>query len=280
MAAFATPIAQAGELRLVRLLNKRSGMKLTSLLLSLVGLPMLAGAQGDGCAANSTSPAPDMRGTWAVSYDDSIDVEVTIGGAVYNSTLGASGGSFTITHQGTPYAFNLDCSRPDVVCPAKAWPNQVLVDQDDVKHPHQMIVDLPAAQCMGSLVAPAPGSCGDGTSNPNCDLVCNGDIDVASAQAFGVIGEAGDSFRLYLGAGIVTNGINCALLGYSVADANLTTTGSAGSSWEATAMQQGLVTIGYAGACLFAGPAPDGTTQALLAGAQLKFTTGFTGTKE
>jgi len=242
---------------------------------------MLAGAQGDGCAAGSKSPAPDVRGTWAIAYDNSIGIEVKIGGAVYNAELGAGGGQFTINHNGTPYTFDLDCSRPDIVCPGEAWPNQVIVEQRDVMYQHQMVVDLPSAQCDGALTQPAPGTCGAGTSNPNCDLICGGNVTVSTAEAFGVIGEAGDSFRLYLGAGIVTNGINCAMLGYSVADANLATTGSAsGGNWEATAMNAGLVTIGYAGGCLFVGPAPDGQTQALLAAAEIKFTTGFTGTKE
>ncbi len=238
------------------------------------------GAQGDGCAAGSTSPAPDVRGTWSVTYDDTIGIEVNIGGAVYDAQLPSGGGQFTITHQGKPLTFDLDCSRPDVVCPSEAWPTSVVVEQRDVQHQHQMVVDLPQATCSGDLTQPAPGTCGDGTENPNCDLVCNGDIDVATAQAFGVIGEAGDSFRLYLGGGVVTNGVNCAMLGYSVADANLVTSGSAaGSNWEATQMQQGLVTIGYAGACLFAGTM-DGDTQALLVGAELEFTTGFTGAKQ
>ena len=35
-------------------------------------VPLLMGAQGDGCAANSTSPAPDVRGTWGITYDDTI----------------------------------------------------------------------------------------------------------------------------------------------------------------------------------------------------------------
>jgi len=247
-------------------------------LLVLPCLPLMMGAAGDGCAADSTSPAPDVRGTWAITYDDTIGVEVTIDGATYDAQLGAGGGQFTITHDGTPYTFDLDCSRPDVVCPSAAWPNQVVVDQRDSMHQHQMVVSLPQAQCQGSLVEPAPGSCGDGTSNPNCDLVCDGDIDVSTQQAFGVIGEDGDSFRLYLGGGIVTNGVNCAMLGYSVADADLTTTKTS-SSWEASAMTSGVVTIGYSGACLFVGSA-DGNTAALLAAAELKFTTGFTGTKE
>jgi hypothetical protein len=237
------------------------------------------GARGDGCAAGSTSPAPDVRGTWGVTYDDVIGVEVKIGGAVYSAELGAAGGSVTINHLGKPYTFSLDCGRPEIVCPSEAWPGRVVIEQRDVEHQHQMIVNLPSATCDGPLAKPTPGTCGAGTSNPNCDLVCNGDVVVATAEAFGVIGEAGDSFRLFLGGGIVTNGINCALLGYSLADANLVTSGGPRSEdWQATAMTGGLVTIGYAGACVFAGT-HDTDTDAALVGAEVKFTTGFTGTK-
>jgi hypothetical protein len=259
-------------------LNDGLGMKLERLL-PVFALPLVMGARGDGCAANSTSPAPDVRGTWAIEYDDTIGVEVKIGGAVYSAELGAAGGQVTITHQGKPYTFALDCARTDIVCPSEAWPERVVIEQRDVERQHQMIVNLPAASCMGELEKPAPGTCGAGTSNPNCDLVCDGDVTVATRETFGVIGEAGESFRLYLGAGVVTNGINCALLGYSLADADLVTAGEPGEDWEAIEMEAGLVTIGYAGACLFVGT-QNGDTQAALVGAEVKFTTGFTGAKQ
>jgi hypothetical protein len=70
------------------------------------------------------------------------------------------------------------------------------------------------------------------------------------------------------------------MLGSSVADATRVTTGKSSGAWEATAMQAGLVTIGGAGGSLFAGTAPDGDTRALLAGAELKRTAGFTGTQQ
>ena len=165
------------------------------------------------------------------------------------------------------------------MCPSEAWPSKVLIEQRDVNKQHQMIVNLPSATCSGELMKPAPGTCGAGTSNPNCDLICNSDVTVKTRETFGVIGERGESFRLYLGAGIVTNGINCALLGYSLADADLETVGMAGADWEATEMNAGLVTIGFAGACLFAGTM-DATTQTALVGAELKFTTGFTGARQ
>lgn len=248
-------------------------------LLVVLPVPFLVAAQGDGCAAGSTSPAPDVRGTWDVVYDDTIGIEVKIGGAVYDSQLGAGGGSFTINHNGTPYTFALDCARPDIVCPSEAWPDRVVIEQRDVARQHQMIVNLPQQACEGELAQPEPGTCGAGTSNPNCDLVCGGEITVRTAQAFGVIGETGETFRLYLGAGIVTNGINCAMLGYSLADAELVNVGASGADWEAVEMDAGLVTIGYSGACLFAGTM-SGSDQALLVGAEVKFTTGFTAAKQ
>ncbi|HEY5920053.1 MAG TPA: hypothetical protein VIV11_00220 [Kofleriaceae bacterium] len=255
-------------------------MKILRLALFTSALPFVMGAQGDGCAANSTSPAPDVRGTWDITYDDTLGIEVKIGGSVYHSELGAGGGSFTINHDGKPYTFNLDCARPEIVCPSEAWPGSVLIEQRDVNRQHQMIVNLPQQSCMGELTKPTPGTCGVGTTNPNCDLICNGGVTVKTTEHFGVIGEAGESFRLYLGGGIVTNGINCAMLGYSLADADLDNVGAASTAdWEATGMSAGLVTIGYAGACLFAGQM-DGQTAAVLVGAELKFTTGFTGAKQ
>lgn len=254
-------------------------LKTLRLALFIPALPLVMGAQGDGCAANSTSPAPDVRGTWDISYDDTIGIEVKLGGSVYHSELGAGGGSFTINHQGTPYTFDLDCARPDVVCPSEAWPASVVIEQRDVNRQHQMIVNLPQQQCMGALMKPKPGTCGAGTNNPNCDLICDGNVTVKTTEHFGVIGEAGETFRLYLGGGIVTNGINCAMLGYSLADAELDNVGTKGMDWEATGMSAGLVTIGYAGSCLFAGTM-DGQTAAVLVGAEVKFTTGFTGEKQ
>jgi hypothetical protein len=258
--------------------------KLTSLispLAMLAMLPLLGGAKGDGCAANSKSPAPDVTGTWQIEYDDVLDVEITIGGAVYTRELGAQGGAFTITHNGQPLSFDLDCSRPEVLCPSEAWPTTVRAEQRNTQFEHRMIVTLPTQTCSGQIVAADPSECGAGTNNPDCEDVCEGTIVHRDAERFGVIGESGDTFRLYLGAGIATNGFNCALLGVSVADADLVNSGSPeDGTWRATAMDSGLVTTAYAGGCLWAGdPDMDGELEALVIGASVKLTTGFTGTK-
>ncbi len=108
---------------------------------------------------------------WDIAYDDRIGVEVKIGGAVYTEELGAAGGSITIEHDGKPYTFGLDCSRPDIVCSSEAWPSRVVIEQRNTQLEHQMIVNLPTAVCDGSLVKPPAAERGAGTSNPNCDLV-------------------------------------------------------------------------------------------------------------
>jgi hypothetical protein len=166
--------------------------------LFLLGIPvftsLLMGAQGDGCAASSKSPAPDVTGTWDVSYDDLIGVEITIGGAVYTAELGAQGGAVTIDHDGQPFTFDLDCDRPDVLCPSEAWPREVTAEQRDLAFEHRMIVTLPVQRCSGALVAPQAGSCGAGTTNPDCDQVCDGEVTVTPTETFGVIGESGETF--------------------------------------------------------------------------------------
>lgn len=246
--------------------------------LTLCALPLLAGARGDGCAASSRSPAPDVTGWWDVTYDDALSVEITVGGSVYTAETGAQGGAITITHQGRPLTFDLACARPEVVCPSEAWPRAIFAEQRDAGFEHRMYVTLPVQTCSGARRAPEPGTCGAGTANPECDDVCDGELITRDEERFGVIGERGRTFRLYLGAGVATNGINCALLGWSVADAELDTVGSAaGGDWEAVAMDAGLVTVGYSGGCLWAGdPDLDGEVEALILGATVKLTTGFT----
>jgi hypothetical protein len=245
----------------------------------IAALPALAGAEGDGCAANSTSPAPEVSGEWAIAYDNQLDVEIRIGGAVYNETLPETGGSFVIVHDGLELAFDLDCSRPEIVCPSEAWPETVTVEQRNAELRHQMIVTLPTQRCDGALRTPDAGECGPGTNNPDCEQVCEGPVSVSSTERFGVIGETGETFRLFLGAGIATNGFNCALLAFSLADADLISEGEPGDrDWTAVEMAAGLVTVGYAGGCLWAGdPDMDGELEALLAGASVTFQTGFTG---
>jgi hypothetical protein len=257
-----------------------ASLRIASPLALALSLPLVTGAQGDGCSAGSRSPAPDTTGTWDITYDDTLGVKVTIGGVVYEDQIGAQGGVIVIQHGDIPITFDLDCNRPDVLCPSEAWPQSVEIEQREMNYQHQMIVTLPHQTCQGQLVQPAPGSCGAGTNNPDCDRVCEGDVVTTETEHFGVIGESGDSFRLYLGAGIASNGINCALLGWSVADADLVTEGRGTEAWIANEMQAGLVTVAYAGGCLWVAQADmDPELEAAVLAASVEFTTGFTGSR-
>jgi hypothetical protein len=227
------------------------------------------------------TPAPNVEGDWGITYDDTLAIEITIGGAVYTEEIGVAGGSFTITHEGRPLTFDLDCARADVVCPSETWPASVAVTQRNAEYPHRMWVNIPRQTCSGSLVAADPAECGAGTNNPDCEQVCDGEIVTTNTEHFGVIDESGESFDLLLGAGVATNGFNCVLLGVSSAHGDLVTTGSSETEdWRAEQMSNGEVVVAYAGGCLWAGdPDMDMELEALLVSASVKFTTGFTGSR-
>lgn len=268
-------------------MSRRRRSKKSRSTLPIVGLllcvPVMTGARGGGCAsANLRTPAPDMTGEWDVMYSDNLDVEVRLGGSVYTAELGAQGGTIDINHDGQPLSFDLDCTREEVICPSEVWPGSVRAEHRNDQFPHRVWMTLPMQQCSGRMVQPAPEQCGDGTQNPDCEQVCDGELDVREVDRFGVINEDGDGFELLLGAGIASNGFNCVLLGSSLADADLSTTGDAEQdNWEAIAMTDGRVATSYTGGCLWAGdPNMDGQLEALVLGAQVKITTGFTGVKK
>jgi len=241
-------------------------------------LPLTMGAKG-GCTFNSKDAAPQVAGTWAIAYDPQMEIDVTIGGAVYHQALPAQGGAFTVNHNGTPFSFNVDCARPDVICPSEVWPDRVTVDQRDATYQHRMWVQIPVQECSGQLVPPKSSECGAGTANPECDPVCTGTLTTKSAEAFGLISDGGDAFDLFLGGGVATNGVNCALLGISSAHATLVNSGAAATDdWTSQSMRDGTVKTAYAGACLWAGDVNmDGKLEALALGATVEVRTKFTG---
>ncbi len=241
-------------------------------------VPFSMGAKG-GCggAINSTDAAPDVTGEWAIQYDPTMSIDVNIGGAVYHQSLPSTGGTFTVNHAGTRFDFDVDCSRPEVVCPSEVWPTQVAVDQHDAMYPHRMWVQIPLTQCSGTEQAPDPKTCGAGTLNPDCKPVCSGAVTTTTTQAFGVIADDGGSFDLLLGGGAVTNGLNCALLGVSTAHASLATTGAGTETWKATQMSAGTITTGYAGGCVWVDNS-DAQAKAAVVGASVVITNKFTGT--
>ncbi len=243
---------------------------------------MLMGAGGDdeggrGCASLwSKSEAPEMVGEYAIDYDDSLSVEIRIGGAVYTAEVGVQGGVIEIEHEGQPLKFELDCAREEIVCPSEAFPATVTAEQRDRMYPHQVHILLPSQECDGELREAAASECGEGTDNPDCDDVCDGEMKTVERPVLGSISEDGEAFDILLGAGVATNGINCGLLGVSIAKADLVTQESE-TEWTVEGMDNGEIIAGYSGACLWADDVDmDGDLEAAVLGAQVIFTTGFT----
>ena len=110
----------------------RHTLSLTPALLLIT--PALMGFGSCGGVLTSESPAPDMNGTWDVAYEDRIDVEITLGGAVYTAELGVQGGTVDIEHEGQPLSFDLACEDPDIVCPSEVWPEQVEFEQREAQY--------------------------------------------------------------------------------------------------------------------------------------------------
>lgn len=248
--------------------------------------PFLGGA--DGCGpAFSRDPAPDMSGAWNVAYDDSLRVRVTIGAGAarrtYDRTLDAAGGTFDIplTPDGDEtVSFALDCDDPNIICPSEVWPSQVSFRQDDEEFTHRVFLQVPTQECMGELVSPPAAECGDGTLNPDCEDVCDGEVASVQREAFGTIRDDESGFDVLLGGGVATNGINCAMLSISVANGELVTSGAAQTeNWVATNVSNGEVITGYAGGCLWAtnaGTAEEPEVRAVVIGAAIELRTGFT----
>jgi hypothetical protein len=261
---------------------RQGGMSIIRRGVSIVAVGVLMGAGGDdeggrGCASLfSESEAPNMAGTYEIDYDDSLLVEVAIGGAVYTAEIGIEGGVVEIEHNGQPFSFDLDCSKEEVQCPSEIWPTEVEAEHRNEKFPHQVHILLPRQECDGELREPTAQECGAGTDNPDCDDVCDGEMVTREQPVLGSISEDGEAFDILLGVGVAGNGINCGLLGVSVAKADLVTSDEKGE-WVVDELDNGEIITGYSGACLWLDDVDmDGDAEAAAVGATLKFTTGYT----
>jgi len=245
--------------------------------LPLATLPLLFGFTNCGGALFSTDEAPTMEGDWAIAYDDVISVEVTLGGATYTSELDWQGGAFSIEVDGQPVTFALDCAAEEVICPSEVWSPEVALEHREAEYPNRVWMPVERQVCDSEPVAPAAEECGEGTDNPDCEAVCTTEMVTEDVSAFGLISEDGSEFAMLLGAGVASNGVNCAMLGVSIAQGDITSSGGGESEnpWTSEAVD-GEVVVAYAGACLWADDIDDDEDlEAAVLGATITFRTGF-----
>jgi len=242
----------------------------------------------------SDLPAPDMRGTWDVTYDNVIDIEVSIGGDVYVGNVTGGHGSMSFTHDGEPVILDLECSDPLVICPSEVFPAEVDFEQRNfANYPHQVHMTLNETECTGDMVLPDPSECGGETGIDCNEEVCDGvEIEVGvdkpasisdPVPASPIVGSTpAYTIGIALGGGLAVPTANCVLLGMSYADADISYSGTYDpeeNNMEATALTDGLITVIYTGACFWAAGGA-GNLGVVLLDAEVKFTTGFTATKQ
>jgi hypothetical protein len=67
---------------------------------------------------------PDVSGAWDISYDNDLEVTITLGGVAHSTTLGTAGGVVLIDNNGTPFQFDLNRDRPAISCPSECGPRK------------------------------------------------------------------------------------------------------------------------------------------------------------
>ncbi|HEY6880684.1 MAG TPA: hypothetical protein VI299_21825 [Polyangiales bacterium] len=92
-------------------------------------LCLLASSAGCGKTAASAL-APDFAGEWDVTYDDALDFELRLPGVVQRVRLAEMGGQFVMGDAGSGLDIDVDCTRPELVCPAEVWPRELTLAQD------------------------------------------------------------------------------------------------------------------------------------------------------
>jgi hypothetical protein len=268
----------------------------------LLSVPFIMAPGRCGTSAGgffSDLPAPDMRGTWAVTYDDQVSVEIDLGGgAGHTGTVSANGGAFSFLVDGQQVELNVDCSLDWVVCPSEVWTEQVDFDQPRfAEKPHQVNMSIQEQSCSAPRMPDeAAGECSSiEEDNLPCDEeICDEEnVETTSVDRLASISDpvpanpdAGSkpdyTIGIALAGGFAVPAANCLLLGASYADADIEYDGSYDpeeNTMEATGLVNGLVTIELAGACFWGAYVGDDLAGALL-GARVKLQTGFTATKQ
>jgi len=92
--------------------QKSSGL-LAVLLLSACGL------------GRAQTPRPDLAGNWYLAYEDVIDVEVQLRGQSRRARVARSGGKVSLHDASGSIELNIDCGRPEVLCPTEMLDTQL-----------------------------------------------------------------------------------------------------------------------------------------------------------
>jgi hypothetical protein len=89
---------------------------------------LLASLSISACHAGSgADERPDVTGTWDLTYDDYLELELEIAGDVHQQRVSLSGGSIRARHMGKEIQAVVACARDEVVCPNEIWARQLTI---------------------------------------------------------------------------------------------------------------------------------------------------------
>ncbi len=232
-------------------------------------------------ACHDNTPASDVRGNYAIAFDDRLTIKLDVGGAKQEQT-GTEHDVVSFQVNGQPVTLDLGafCAKEEVKCPSEVLWNQVSIDQPNIAahNPNTHVLNV----IDNRVHEPPPG--------------------VAADVVAGLV-DANDKLTLLVGGDSRGNG-DCGLLALSIAEGRFTHEGEevvqepaasadagtgdldGGSAGAADAgfvshvtfptgapvngVAEGTLRVGYLGLCAF-GPA--------VLGATLELSTGYTGTR-
>lgn len=240
---------------------RRSKLAVAVVLLSpLLMAPTCGGGGGGGNDGGSTD-YPDVGGTWTLTFANDLTTEVNVGGTVYNPTLAGGSTSVTVTHDGKPISYTVDCSKQLVTCPSELLPATVAITQS-VSNPRDISLQVTESECRNGTVT--EGS-------------CSGTLVQTTTTRNGTLTADGTGFTLVLGGGAAA-GANCVLLTLSLAQGDFVTSGT-GDSLRADSIKNGKLTTAVGGGCLVVNKAGlDPAVESAALAASVKLTSSFTAT--
>jgi hypothetical protein len=82
-----------------------------------------------GCDLASASwSRPDVTGTWDLTYDDYLELEVHVGDDVHRQRVSSSGGTLRARLGGKEIYATVACALSEVLCPNELWPHQLTLN--------------------------------------------------------------------------------------------------------------------------------------------------------
>lgn len=96
--------------------------------LALAACALAIAALG-GCdkARSSALPLPDFQGTWDVTFDDEVAVDVRMGDKMLHGRVDGEKGTLELDDGGQPVSLKLDCAASELVCPAEVLPRELVL---------------------------------------------------------------------------------------------------------------------------------------------------------